>query len=45
MFKFVKKKKKKQDFPGGTADDNLPANAEGMGSIPGLGGLHMLWSN
>ena len=34
-----------QDFAGGTVDKNLPANAGGMGSIPGLGGFHVLWSN
>ena len=43
MFKFVKKKM--QDFAGGTVDKNLPANAGGMGLIPGLGGFHVLWSN
>ena len=29
------------DFPGGTVDKNPPANAEDMGSIPGLGRSHM----
>ena len=33
------------DFPGGTVDKNLPANAEDMGLIPGPGRSHMLWSN
>ena len=28
------------DFPGGTVD-----KAGDMGSVPGLGGLHMSWSN
>ena len=34
-----------EDFPGGAVDRNLPVNAEGMGSIPGLGRFHMLQSN
>ena len=29
------------DFPGGTVDKNLPANAGDSGSIPGLGRFHM----
>ena len=29
------------DFPGGAVDKNPPANAEDMGSIPGLGRSHM----
>ena len=29
------------DFPGGPAFESLPANAEGMGSIRGPGGLHL----
>ena len=29
------------DFPGGTADKNLPANAGELGSIPGPGRSHM----
>ena len=28
-------------FPGGAVDKNPPANAEDMGSIPGLGRSHM----
>ena len=28
-------------FPGGAAVENLPANAEDMGSSPGLGRSHM----
>ena len=32
------------DFPGGTVDKNLPANAEDVGSIPGPGRAHMLWA-
>ena len=31
-----------RDFPGGLVVKNLPANAEDMGSIPGLGRFHML---
>ena len=34
-----------QGFPGGAVVENLPANAEDMGSSPGLGRSHMLWSN
>ena len=33
------------DFPGGTVVKNPPANAGDMGSIPGPGRSHMLWSN
>ena len=33
------------DFPGGPVVKSLPANAEDMGSIPGLGGSHMPRSN
>ena len=38
-------KTKAKDFPGGTVHKNLPANAEDVGSIPGLGRFHMPWSN
>ena len=38
-------KLKNKDFPGGTMGKNLPANAEDMGFIPGLGGFHMPQSN
>ena len=34
-----------QGFPGGTVDENLPANAGDTGSSPGLGRSHMPWSN
>ena len=34
-----------QDFPGGTVNKNLSANAGDMGSIPGLGSFHMLRIN
>ena len=34
-------KKKSWGFPGGSVVKNLPVNAEDMGSIPGLGRLHM----
>ena len=30
------------DFPGGTMNGSPPANAGNMGSIPGLGGFHIL---
>ena len=33
------------DFPGGTVDKNLPANAGDMSSIPGLGRFHIPWGN
>ena len=33
-------KKKDIDFPDGTPDKNLPANAGAMGSVPGLGRFH-----
>ena len=33
------------DYPGGTVVKNPPANAGDMGSSPGLGRSHMLWSN
>ena len=34
-----------EDFPGGAVVKNPPANARDMGSSPGLGRSHMLWSN
>ena len=34
-----------RDFPGGTVNKNLPANAGDMGSIPGLRRSHMLQGN
>ena len=37
-------KKLKIGFPGGAVIENLPANAEDMGSSPGLGRSHMLRS-
>ena len=33
------------DFPGGAVVKNPPANAGDVGSIPGLGRSHMLWSS
>ena len=33
-----------RDFPGGPVVANLPASAGDVGSIPGLGGAHRLWS-
>ena len=33
------------DFSGDAVDKNPPANAGDMGLIPGLGRLHMRWSN
>ena len=43
----VKKKKKSllQGFPCGSVVKNLPINAGDTGSIPGLGGFHMLGNN
>ena len=37
-------KHKSWDFPRGTVDKNLPANAGDTGSIPGPGKSHMPWS-
>ena len=34
-----------EDFPGGTVDKNLPANAGDMGSVSGPGRFHTLQSN
>ena len=34
-----------EDFPGGRVVKNLPANTGDVGSIPGPGRFHMLWSN
>ena len=33
------------DFLGGSVDENLPASAGDMCSIPGLGGAHMPWGS
>ena len=33
------------DFPGGTVDKNLPANAGDMGSVPGPERFHTLQNN
>ena len=35
----------KKDFPGGTVDENLPANAGDTGSTPGPGRAHMSQNN
>ena len=35
----------KKDFPGGTVDENLPANAGDTGSTPGLGRSYMSRDN
>ena len=42
--KFVKNQMGR-GFPGGAVIEYLPANAGDMGSSPGLGRSHMLWSN
>ena len=34
-----------EDFPGGTVDKNLSANAGDMGLIPGRGRFHLPWGN
>ena len=39
------KKVNNADLHGGIMDKNLPANQEGMGSIPGPGRSHMSQSN
>ena len=36
---------KTEDFPGGTVDKSLPANAGDAGLIPDLGRFHRPWSN
>ena len=41
----VLKKLNRESFPGGAVVKNLPANAGDMGSSPGPGRSHMLWSN
>ena len=41
----VIKKSSNRDFPCSAVVKNLPANAGDTGSIPGLGGSHMPWSN
>ena len=33
------------DFPGGTVDKNLPADAGDTGSIPDPGRAHLLWGD
>ena len=38
-------KKEEQDFPGGPVAKNPPTNAGDVGSIPGLGRLHMTGMN
>ena len=46
MNKWTNKSKNEHlDFPGGTVDKNPPASEGDTGSIPGLGRLHMPWSN
>ena len=35
----------KKDFPGGTVDGTLPANAGDVGLVPGPGRFHVLWIN
>ena len=37
-------KQKTQDFPCGSMDKNLPANAGDIGSIPGAGRFHICWA-
>ena len=37
--------REQMDFPGGTVNENLPADAEGTGSITGPGRFHFLWGN
>ena len=39
------KERRTQGFPGGSVDENPPAKAEDLGSVPGPGGSHMLRSN
>ena len=42
---YQKLKERCGGFPGGSMAKNLPTNAEGRSSVPGLGGSHMLRSN
>ena len=42
---FIANKIGPEGFPGGAVDQSLPDNAGDTGSIPGLGGSHMPWSN
>ena len=42
---FVIRHYEEMDFPGGTLDKNLPANAGDRNSAPGLGEFHMPQSN
>ena len=42
---WVGDKRRGQGFPGGAVVKNAPANAGDMGSSPGPGRSHMLWSN
>ena len=44
-FKILQKKFIFRGFPGGAVVKNPPANAGDMGSSPGPGRSHMLWSN
>ena len=39
------KSKITREFPDGTVDKNLPADAGDMGLTPGLGGFHVTRSN
>ena len=41
----IEDRKLGQDFLGGAVVKNPPANAGDMGSSPGPGRSHMLWSN
>ena len=43
--KFLMFKNLEEGFTGGTVVESPPASAGDMGSIPGLGGSHMLQSN
>ena len=45
MWNLTFKKDTNGDFPGGTVVKNPPANAGDVGSSPGPGRCHMLWSN
>jgi len=38
------KRERTEEFPGGAVDMISPANAGDMGSTPGLGRFHVLWS-
>ena len=45
MTTWIKSREYQGNFPGGAVVKSLPANSGDMGSIPGPGRSHILWSN